>query len=93
MNMIQRKCPSCSTVFSINQADPSPLCSVCNQKKHQEILEEEWELIEDDYVFPSFCTHDWVWSGVPRGSVWCKHCDVTYDEKKHGVLMDLSGKG
>lgn len=36
------------------------------------------------------CTHEWVWSGVPRGSSWCKKCDIDHNESAHGVLKDLS---
>jgi len=34
-----------------------------------------------DYVS---CSHEWVGSGFSGGSVWCKICDLDYNEKLHG---------
>jgi hypothetical protein len=49
MNFVQRKCPSCFTVFSVNDSDPSPLCSSCNHKQNADILDElEFEMFEKD---------------------------------------------
>lgn len=39
---------------------------------------------EGDSVDPVHCTHTWVGSGFPGGDVWCKHCDLTYNEQMHG---------
>jgi uncharacterized Zn-finger protein len=88
LNYVNRVCPMCSTTFNVNQSDPNPLCDLCNFKS--EMADDYEEAIINKK--PARCfDHKWVWSGVPRGSVWCSKCDTTYDEKLHGEIKDLSG--
>lgn len=89
MNFVDHKCPACSAVFNVNQMDLNPLCDTCNHKSATEMIDDYEEVIFEE---PVRCfDHKWVWSGIPKGSVWCSKCDVTYNEKLHGEIKDLSG--
>ena len=84
MNNIQRKCPSCQVMYTAHAKDPNPLCDACT-------LSDSPELDKfDTSATPYWCTHKWVWSGMPKGKMWCAKCDIDYDEKKHGKVRDLA---
>lgn len=38
----------------------------------------------DNKHVPHCTVHSWVGTGFPGGDVWCKICDVTYNEYVHG---------
>lgn len=82
---IGAKCPGCLRNFIKHHKDPNDYCDDCT--------DESFATETQTMHMKKRCTeHRWVWSGVPRGSVWCGECDITYDENIHGKIKDLSGE-
>ena len=90
MNMIKKTCANCFAVYQTNQMETGSLCLPCDIQKSSTKGDDFEDFQEDAHVARPCRGHEWVWSGVPRGSAWCKTCDETHDEKKHGAMKDLA---
>ena len=76
--MVTKNCDECGVEFSISQMDPSDLCDDCH---YGDLAKKSGGECID---------HKWVWSGVPKGSVWCADCQVDHNEADHGTIKDLA---
>lgn len=91
MPFTTKKCLACHKYWSASPDETDiVLCPPCNQSRILRRKAKDGQLHE---TRPNVeCTHKWVWSGIPNGSAWCKHCDVTYCPDQHGDIPDLSGE-
>jgi hypothetical protein len=80
---VSTKCPGCLTMFQKHPSDPNDYCDPCTDDSMA-------SQTQTKHMKKRCTNHRWVWSGTPKGMVWCGNCDVDYDEKLHGCIKDLS---